>query len=162
MDRRRLGQLSPFSKVWSSSNGSEPFAWVPWGVYIDLPPRGTMVNQLGAGPSRRFLRLPASMLTCGARRLVGPADWSGTEPTGRTRRLRVLPAIDYCSRASNDAGLVMGSWLQPCYLAGDYCSHSPSRLVNGAWDPWEGQADSRGPAPYGSDWWRPCRLPDSH
>ena len=25
---------------------------------------------------------------------------------------RVLPAADYCSRASNDAGLVMGLWQQ--------------------------------------------------
>ena len=130
------------------------------GLYKPTP-RGTRVNCMDIGPSCQSLHPRALWLTAGAHRLVGPADWSGTEPTGRTRRLRVLPAADYCSRASNDAGLVMGSWLQPCYLAGDYCSHSPSRLVNGAWDPWEGQADFRGPAPYGSDWWRPCRLPDS-
>ena len=70
-----------------------------------------MVNRLGVGPSRQSLRLPASLPTAGACRLVGPADLSGTEPTSRTRRLRVLPATDYCSRVSNDAGLVMGSWL---------------------------------------------------
>ena len=130
------------------------------GLYRPTP-RGTMVNYLGAGPSRRSLRLLALLPTAGARRLVGPADWSGMEPTDLTRRWQVLSAANYCSRASNDAGLVMGSWLESCRLAGDYCSHSPSRLVNGAWDPWEGQADFRGPAPYGSDWWRPCRLPDS-
>ena len=32
--------------------GVEPFAWVPRGVYIGLPPGGTMVIRLGAGPSR--------------------------------------------------------------------------------------------------------------
>ena len=30
----------------------QPFAWVPWGVYIGLPPGGTMVIRLGVGPSR--------------------------------------------------------------------------------------------------------------
>ena len=30
----------------------EPFAWVPWGVYIGLPPRGTMVIWSGVGPGR--------------------------------------------------------------------------------------------------------------
>ena len=118
------------------------------GLYRPTP-RGTMVIQLGAGPSRQSLRLPAFLPTAGARRLVGPADWSSMEPTGRTRRLRVLPAADYCSCASNDAGLVMGSWLQPHRLADDHCSHSLSCLVNGAGDPWEGQADSRGRLPTG-------------
>ena len=100
-----------------------------------------MVIRLDTGPavSASGLRL--------LHRLLGPADWLGTELTGRVLRGRVLPAADYCSHASNDAGFVMGSWLQSCRLADDYCSHSPSRLVNGAWDPWEGQAVSRGPAP---------------
>ena len=97
-----------------------------------------MVNCMDIGPNCQSLRPPASLSTAGARRLVGPADWSGTEPTERTRRLRVLLAADYYSRASNDAGLVMGSWLQLRHLSGDYCSHSPSHLVNGVWDPWEG------------------------
>ena len=44
--------------------GCEPFAWVLRGVYIGLPPGGTMVIRLGAG----------------ARRLVGPA---GCRPLGR-------------------------------------------------------------------------------
>ena len=30
--------------------GWEPFAWVPWGVYIGLPPRGSMVIRPGVGP----------------------------------------------------------------------------------------------------------------
>ena len=132
------------------------------GVYIGLTPQGYNGKPTGCMAQPSVSSPQASLPTAGARRLVGPADWSGTEPTGRTRRLRVLPAADYCSRASNDAGLVMGSWLQPCYLAGDYCSHFPSRLVNGAWDPWEGHADFRGPPPFGSDWRCYCRLLDSH
>ena len=74
------------------------------------------------------------------------------EPTGRVRRGQVLPAADYCSRASNDAGSVMGSWQQPRRLAGDHYCHSLSRLVNGAWGPWEGPADSWGPTPNWADW----------
>ena len=31
--------------------GGQPFAWVPRGVYIGLPPGGTMVIRLGVGPS---------------------------------------------------------------------------------------------------------------
>ena len=45
----------------------------PSGVYIGIPPRGTMVIRLGAGPSRLSLRLPSSPPASGARRLVGPA-----------------------------------------------------------------------------------------
>ena len=54
------------------------------GVYIGLPPRGTMVIQLGAGPAVSFSgrRL--------IRRLLGPADRLDVEPTGRVRRGRVL------------------------------------------------------------------------
>src|SRR3954464_534804 len=66
---------------------------------------------------------------------VFSADWFGTELTGRARHLRVMPAVEHCSRASNDASLVMGSWLQLRRLASDYYSHSPSCLFNGAWDP---------------------------
>lgn len=53
----------------------ESFAWVTWGVYIGLPPRGTMVIRLGAGPGCQCLQPSASPPTVGARRLVGPADW---------------------------------------------------------------------------------------
>ena len=48
------------------------------GVYIGLPPRGTMVIRLGAGPSRLSLRPSSSPPTAGARRLVGPADRPST------------------------------------------------------------------------------------
>ena len=109
-----------------------------WGVYIGLPPRGIMVIRPGVGPGRQSLRPPASPPTAGARRLVGPADWSGTEATGRLRRSRVLPATDYCSRVANDACLVREAWLQSRRLVGDHCSHSASYLVNGAWGPEEG------------------------
>ena len=110
-------------------------------------PGGTMVIWLGAGPSRLSLRPPSSPPTTGAHRLVGPVDWPGMEPTGLVRRGRVLPAADYCSRASNDAGLVMGSWQQCRRLTGDHYSHSLSCLVNGVWGPWEEPADSREPTP---------------
>ena len=59
---------------------SQPFAWVPRGVYIGLPPGGTIVIRLGVGPSRQRLRSPASPPAIGARRLVGPA---GCRPLGR-------------------------------------------------------------------------------
>ena len=53
---------------------SQPFAWVPRGVYIGLPPGGTIVIRLGAGPSRQCLRSPASPPAVGARRQgVSPA-----------------------------------------------------------------------------------------
>ena len=111
-----------------------------------------MVIRLGAGPAvslsgRRLIR-----------RLLGPADWLGTEPTGRVRRGRVLPAADYCSRASNDAGSVMRSWRQPRRLAGDHCGHYLSCLINGAWGPWEGPADFWWPTPIRADWWCFRRL----
>ena len=57
---------------------SEPFAWVPRGVYIGLPPGDTIVIRLGAGPSRLSLRRPTFPPASRARRLAGPADRSGT------------------------------------------------------------------------------------
>ena len=57
-----------------SLSRSEPFAWVPRGVYIGLPPGGTIVIRLGVGPSRLSLRPPSSPPASGARRLAGPAD----------------------------------------------------------------------------------------
>src|SRR3954470_20201078 len=62
--------------------------------------------------------------------LAGPADVPGR-----------------CSHASDDVGLVRGSWQQCRRPAGDHCGHSPSYLVNGAQDPWEGRADSQRPTP---------------
>ena len=106
------------------------------GVYIGLPPRGTMAIRLDAGPA-----ISASGLRL-LHRLVGPADWLGREPTGRVRRGRVLPAADYCSRASDGAGLVMESWQQPRRLAGVHYCHSPSHLINDVWALREEPADS--------------------
>src|SRR3954469_16195959 len=67
-----------------------------------------------------------------------------------------------CSHASDDVGLVMGSWQQCHRPAGDHYGHSPSYLVNGMRDPWEGRADSRRPAPTWSVFGRSCRLCFSH
>ena len=83
---RKASSLLPLLSGLSLSR-SKPFAWVPRGVYIGLPPGGTMVIRLGAGPSRLSLRPPSSPPTAGARRQAR-----------------------HCSHASNDAGLVMGSW----------------------------------------------------
>ena len=47
---------------------------MPRGVYIGLPPGGTIVIRLGAGPSRLSLRPPSFLPAFGARRLAGPAD----------------------------------------------------------------------------------------
>ena len=57
-----------------SLSRSEPFAWVPWRVYIGLPPGGTIVIRLGTGPSRLSLRPPSSPPASGAHLLAGPAD----------------------------------------------------------------------------------------
>ena len=55
-----------------------PLHGCPGGVYIGLPPGGTMVIWLGAGPSRLSHRPPSSPPTAGARRLAGPTGESGT------------------------------------------------------------------------------------
>ena len=60
---------------------SGPFAWVPRGVYIGLPPGGTIVIRLGAGPSRLSLRPPSFPPASGARRLAGPVDRLDTVAT---------------------------------------------------------------------------------
>ena len=104
------------------------------GLYRPTP-RGTMVILPGVGPGCQSLWSPASPPTVGARRLVGLAGWSGTEPTGRLRRSRVLLTVDYYSRAANDECSVGEVWLQSRRLVGDHCSHSASYLVNGAWAP---------------------------
>ena len=51
----------------ASANRVKLFAWVAWGVYIGLPPRGTMVIRLAASFSADRWGLPPS----GPRRLVG-------------------------------------------------------------------------------------------
>ena len=77
----------------------EPFAWVAWGVYIGLPPRGTMVIWSAAGPGCQCLQPPASPPTAGARRLVVAA---------------------YCSHVFGDEGLVILAWLQSHRLVGGH------------------------------------------
>ena len=76
------------------------------GLYRPTP-RGTTVIWPGAGPGYQCLRPPASLPTTGASRLVGPADRSDTEPTGRSRRWRVWLVASHYSRAADDAGLVI-------------------------------------------------------
>ena len=102
------------------------------GLYRPTP-RGTVVIRLDARPSHKCLYLPASPPTAGARRLVGPADLPGMEPTALVHRGRVLPAADHCS-------------------------HYLSCLINGAWGPWEGPADFWWPTPIRADWWCFRRL----
>ena len=89
--------------IWSSANGFQPFAWVPWGVYIGLPPRGTMVIRLGAGPSvsvyaRRLLR-----------QLLGPADWwippaAGLLVDRQAPLSRALSVAGHCCLKPGDEG----------------------------------------------------------
>ena len=127
------------------------------GLYRPTP-RGTMVIRLGVGPAvslsgRRLIR-----------QLLGPANW-WAPLTGLVWSRQAasaaggsLPAADYCSRASNDAGSVMWSWRQPRRLAGNHCGHYLSCLINGAWGPWEGSADFWWPTPTQADWWCFRRL----
>ena len=81
--------------------------------------------------------------------LVGPADRPGTRASALVRRERVLPAADYCSRASNDAGLVSGHGNSAAACRAITVAIPLSRLVNGLWGPWEGPADSWGPTSNG-------------
>ena len=99
-----------------------------------------MVIWPGVGPGCQCLWSPASPPAAGARRLVGPAAWSGTEPTSRSRLLRVLSAADHYIHNANDAGLVGEAWLQSRRLVGDHCCHFVSHLVYGVWGPREGLA----------------------
>ena len=105
---------------------------MPWGVYIGLPPRGTMVIQLGAGPSRLCLCPPASSPTGGARRLVVPAGcWSFGRQAGPTARglcrglVTVAPPL--VARASS-----WKAWLQCRRREACHCSLTSSYLLNGA------------------------------
>ena len=100
-ERLREGQASPllFSlERLKSIQRVIPPAWEPWGVYIGLPPKGTMVIRLGMGPSRLCLCPLVSPPTGGARRLVGP------------------PAADpLADRPAPPLGGLVGGWLLlPC------------------------------------------------
>ena len=137
---------------------ANPLHGCPGGVYIGLPLRVTMVNPAGRGSQPSVSMLAVFSADFWGPPTVGPADWSGTEPTGCVRRGRVLPAADYCSRASNDVGLVIGLWKQCRRLRAITVAIPRSHLVNGTWGPWEGPAGFGGPTPNGSDSRRSRRL----
>ena len=123
-------------------SGIEPFAWVPRGVYIGLPPGGTMVIRLGAGPNRLWLRSPAD----GARRLVGPA---GCRLLGRQAGPTIMGLVGGWLLLLNpsDEGVARWAWLQCRRPAGDRCILTASCLLNGA-SPSRGEASRlRGAGP---------------
>ena len=130
---------------------------MPRGVYIGLPPGGTMVIQLGMGPSRLCLHSPASAPAAGARRLVGPA---GCRLLGRQAgpTVRVLSAAGYCCSILVARASPKWAWLQCCRPVGDHCSPTASCLLNGASPSRGWQAGWREPAPSRADWGRPGRL----
>ena len=77
---------------------SNPLHGCPGGLYRPTP-QGYNGNLAGWED-------PA-VSVCGRRllhRLLGLADWSGAEPTGRLHRLRVWSAAGYCSLAPDDVG----------------------------------------------------------
>ena len=126
-------------------------AWVPWGVYIGLPPRGTMVIRLDAGPA-----ISASSLRL-LRRLLGPADW-WAPPTGSVRsrqaasaasgscRLLIIVVVLLMMRASSwSRGNCPTAWRAITIATPHHI------LINGVWALGEGSADSQGPTPDGFD-----------
>ena len=100
--------------VWPRANGFQPFAWVPWGVYIGLPPRGTMVIWLDAGPavSASDLRL--------LRRLLGPANW-WAPPTGLVRSRQAAPVARGSCRLLITVAVMLMTWAR----SGE-CGYSPA------------------------------------
>ena len=120
---------------------------------MGLPPGGTMVIRLGSGPSRQCLRSPASPPAAGSRRLLGPADcWvlptAGYLVDRPVPSPRVLSVAAYCSRASDDEGLVEVSVAIVGRLGGYHCSLTSSCLLK--WAP----ASRKGVAGF----WRPAML----
>ena len=101
---------------------SQPFAWVLRGVYIGLPPGGTMVIRLGAGPSRQCLRSPASPPAVGSRRL--PASWS----TGRPHRLGSCRRLLTVASPVMTRALSRQAWLQ--WAASGAITVASPRLVS--------------------------------
>ena len=132
------------------------------GVFYRPTPRGTMVIRLGAGPavSASDLRL--------LRRLLGPADW-WAPPTGLVRSRQAASAAGgSCRLLITVAVLLMtqawswGRGNSPAAWRAITVATPHLILINGAWAPGEGSADSPGPTPDGSDWWSSCRLLGSH
>ena len=140
----------------------EPFAWVPWGVYIGLPPRGTMVIRPGAGPGCQCLRPPASLPTTGARCLVGPAGClvlgrQAAPAAGGSCRLLITVAVLLMTLALSGR-----AWLQSRRLVGGHCSHTWSHQLNGLLASGQGMAACWRPAPPESAWLSFRRLPWGH
>ena len=95
--QERAGLALSLYLVRYRTSGIQPFAWVPWGVYIGLPPRGIKVIQLGAGPavSASDLRL--------LRRLLVPTGLvrsrQAASAVGGSRRLLITVAVLLMTRA---------------------------------------------------------------
>ena len=137
--------------IWSRANGFQPFAWVPWGVYIGLPPRGTMVIRLDAG---RAVSASGLHLLC---RPLGPADWRAP-PTGLVRSRQAASAAGgSCRLLITVAVLLMtrawswGRGNSPVAWRAITIATPHHILINGAWAPGEGSADSPRPTPDRSD-----------
>ena len=121
-----------------------------------------MVIRLGAGPtvSASDLRL--------LRRLLGPADW-WAPPTGLVRSRQAASAAGgSCRLLITVVVLLMtqawswGRGNSPAAWRAITIATPHHILINGAWAPGEGSADSEGPTPDGFDWWSSCRLLGSH
>ena len=131
------------------------------GVYIGLPPRGTMVIRLGAGPA-----VSASNLRL-LRRLLGPANW-WAPPTGLVRSRQAASAAGGSCRLLITVAVLLMTQAWSCGrgnspAAWRAITMAPLHLflINGTWAPREGSADTPGPTPVGSDWRCPHRLPRS-
>ena len=136
---------------------SEPFAWVLRGVYIGLPPGGTMVIRPGTGPAvcDCARRLP--------RRLLEHAGWwvppsAGSLVDRQAPLSRALSVAGYCCSILVTKALPRWAWLQFRRPAGDCCSLTASCLLNGASPSRGWQADCGEPALSWADWGRPGRL----
>ena len=121
-----------------------------------------MVIRLGAGPtvSASDLRL--------LRRLLGPADW-WAPPTGLVRSRQAASAAGgSCRPLITVAVLLMthawswGRGNSPAAWRAITLATPHLFLINGAWAPGEGSADSPGLTPDRSDWRFSRRLPRSH
>ena len=120
-----------------------------------------MVIRLGAGPT-----VSASNLRL-LRRRLGPADW-WAPPTGLVRSRQAASAAGgSCRPLITVAVLLMtqawswGRGNSPAAWWAITVATPHLILINGAWAPGEGSADSPGPTPDGSDWRFSRRLPRS-
>ena len=121
-----------------------------------------MVIRLDAGPtvslsSRRLIH-----------RLLEPANWCAP-PTGSVRSRQAASAAGgSCRLLITVAVLLMtqarswGRGNSPAAWQVITVATPHLFLINGAWAPREGSADSPGPTPDGSNWWFSCRPLRSH